>query len=329
MRRLWLLLLMVATLPRAAQSSAFSAPEPASASAPEPVSAPASAPAPEPGSGFGLGPGSVPAPEPVRAPDHAASPHGNSASPLQPRPLNAALDDILRKGEFAWRLPREKKSDEGAAGPIDRFIAWMKRQLIAFREGFVKLVNKIRDWWNRMFPDPEYKPGEAPGFLSGFSLSPRTLLYTLGAVLLGLGLWLWLRARRARRSEPVIGEAYAALTPDLTRDEVTADQLPESGWLALARDLMARGETRLALRALYLASLADLALRGHLTIARAKSNREYQRELRRRARTHENLQAAFIDNMNSFEEVWYGEHPADPARLENFSKNLERMRVDG
>ena len=148
-------------------------------------------------------------------------------------------------------------------------------------------------------------------------------------MLLGLGLWLWLRARRARRAAPVIGEAYAAIAPDLTRDEVTADQLPESGWLALARDLMARGETRLALRALYLASLAELAQRGHLTIARAKSNREYQRELKRRARPHEVLQAAFNENMNSFEEVWYGEHAADPARVARFSENLERMRADG
>ena len=249
--------------------------------------------------------------------------------PLKARPLDAAIDDTLRKGEFAWRLPREKKNDAAALGPVDRFFAWVKRQLTAFRDWSAGMIRKLQDWWRRLFPDPEYKPGESPGFLSGFSLSPRTALYALGVILLGLGLWLWLRARRARRLAPVLGEAYAAVTPDLSREEVTADQLPESGWLALARDLMARGETRLALRALYLASLADLAQRGHLTIARAKSNREYQRELRRRARPHENLQAAFGDNMNSFEEVWYGEHPADPARLDRFSKNLERMRADG
>ena len=269
---------------------------------------------------------SAPSAAPLTA---TASAPAAASAPLQARPLDAALDDTLRKGEFAWRLPREKNHDASAPGPLDRFFAWVKRQLTAFRDWSARMIRKLQDWWRRLFPEPESKPGEAPGFLSGLNLSPRTLLYTLAAVLSGLGLWLWLRVRRARRSAPVLGEAYAAVTPDLSREEVTADQLPESGWLALARDLLARGEPRLALRALYLASLADLAQRGHLTIARAKSNREYQRELRRRARPHENLQAAFMDNMNSFEEVWYGAHAADPARLDRFSRNLERMRADG
>ena len=72
--------------------------------------------------------------------------------------------------------------------------------------------------------------------------------------------------------------------PDLNEESVTADQLPEDGWLQLARELMERGELRLALRASYLAGLAHLGHRELIHLARHKSNRDYDRELHRRAR---------------------------------------------
>jgi len=46
--------------------------------------------------------------------------------------------------------------------------------------------------------------------------------------------------------------------PDLADENIRADQLPEDGWTKLARELLERGEFRLAMRAFYLASLAHL-----------------------------------------------------------------------
>ena len=88
--------------------------------------------------------------------------------------------------------------------------------------------------------------------------------------------------------------------PDLNSEDVVASQLPEDEWLRLAREMMERGELRLAIRALYLATLAHLGLRELISIARHKSNRDYQRELLRRARAREDLQEAFGESVSIF-----------------------------
>jgi hypothetical protein len=125
---------------------------------------------------------------------------------------------------------------------------------------------------------------------------------------------------------PVTAEALAPL-PDLRDEGVTADQLPEDGWLQLARDLVQRGELRLALRASYLAGLAHLASRQLIGLARHKSNHDYDRELRRRARTNAELLAAFDRNLSAFERTWYGTHAVTPETLGDFTQNLERIRA--
>ena len=115
--------------------------------------------------------------------------------------------------------------------------------------------------------------------------------------------------------------------PDLADETVTASQLPENEWLKLARDLMGKGELRLALRALYLASLAHLAQRELIRIARFKSNRDYEQELRRRARALPELQAAFTDNTSLFDRAWYGLHDVTQEVLQRFQANLERIKA--
>ena len=108
-----------------------------------------------------------------------------------------------------------------------------------------------------------------------------------------------------------------------------ADQLPGDSWMKLARELLERGELRLALRAFYLASLAHLASRNLISIARFKSNREYERELRRRGHSFPDLLSVFGDNLVSFERIWYGLHEANRELVERFAANVERMKADG
>ena len=115
--------------------------------------------------------------------------------------------------------------------------------------------------------------------------------------------------------------------PDLLSEDVAADQLPEDGWLELMRKSLADGQRRLALRAAYLASLAHLGQRELLTIARYKSNREYRRELQRRARSREALLAAFGENMEAFERSWYGDHEVSDTVLAEFTRNMETIRA--
>jgi hypothetical protein len=64
-----------------------------------------------------------------------------------------------------------------------------------------------------------------------------------------------------------------------------------------------------------------------ILIARHKSNRDYDRELRRRARGNADLLTAFDANLLTFEASWYGEHLVTNETLGGFSQNLERIRA--
>jgi hypothetical protein len=116
-------------------------------------------------------------------------------------------------------------------------------------------------------------------------------------------------------------------TPALRAETVSADQLPEDGWLSLAAEMAAKAEWRLALRAVYLASLAHLAQRELVRLAPSKSNYEYQMELRRRARALPAIQSAFSETVNDFDRVWYGNHAATPTHFDQVRSRLETMRT--
>jgi Domain of unknown function (DUF4129) len=99
--------------------------------------------------------------------------------------------------------------------------------------------------------------------------------------------------------------------------------------MRLARELLERGEFRLALRAFYLASLAHLAAKNLIRIARFKSNREYERELRRRAHSFPDLLSIFGDNLSTLERIWYGTHAADRDLVDRFAANVEKIKGAG
>jgi hypothetical protein len=115
--------------------------------------------------------------------------------------------------------------------------------------------------------------------------------------------------------------------PDLSDENLGAEQLPEDGWTKLARELLAGGDLRLALRAFYLASLAHLAQRNLIKLEKFKSNREYERELNRRAHSLPALLGAFGQNVSVFDRSWYGLHEIDSELVSEFAANLERMRA--
>ncbi|HXR04202.1 MAG TPA: hypothetical protein VN836_05795, partial [Verrucomicrobiae bacterium] len=137
------------------------------------------------------------------------------------------------------------------------------------------------------------------------------------------------RVWRDWRSPPVIASVPIQPAPDIRDENVGADQLPEDGWTKLGRELLERGELRLAMRAFYLASLSYLAGRNLISIARFKSNRDYERELRRRGHSFPDLQVVFGDNLTSFERIWYGLHEVNQELVNRFVANVERMKAAG
>jgi hypothetical protein len=135
------------------------------------------------------------------------------------------------------------------------------------------------------------------------------------------------RAWKDRRPRMVMADIAAKPVPDITREDLDATELPEEGWLNLAAELMEKGELRLALRALYLATLACLARQEFITIAKYKSDRDYELELRRRSHTQPHLAGVFAENRALFESGWYGSHEITPGIMELFSRNQEKIRT--
>jgi hypothetical protein len=131
-------------------------------------------------------------------------------------------------------------------------------------------------------------------------------------------------ANRGKTPAPVAAAAPVAV--DLEDESVTADALPEDEWLRLAREKWASGDHRLAVRALFLGTLARLGETGLLAIASGKTNGIYLRELNRQSRAATALRVAFLENVGAFEATWYGDHPVDDVAFDQFSRNLETIR---
>jgi hypothetical protein len=132
---------------------------------------------------------------------------------------------------------------------------------------------------------------------------------------------------RNRQSTSIVVADVVMAKPDLRDENVGADTLPEQGWLTMAHELIAKGDLRLALRAFYFAGLAHLGTRELISIALFKSNREYENELRRRARAYPDALAAFSQNVAAFDRAWYGLHEVTTDLLEDYQANLHRIRA--
>ena len=97
--------------------------------------------------------------------------------------------------------------------------------------------------------------------------------------------------------------------------------------MRIARELVQKGDLRLALRAFYLATLAHLGQRELICLARHKSNHDYDSELQRRARGNSSLLDAFDQTLLAFERVWYGDHAVTRETLDGVAENMERIRA--
>ena len=106
-------------------------------------------------------------------------------------------------------------------------------------------------------------------------------------------------------------------------DDLRVKARPSWARLPFTRGLEALGIE--PLRTLYLGTLALLNHRGFLTIHACKSNRDYERELRRRSRDSA-LSQIFRLNIRSFEQSWYGFHEVTGEQIQHFRDNLGRMR---
>ena len=253
--------------------------------------------------------------EPAHAAEPAPASHVDSAQ------LSNSLDRVLERREYGWRFPRAKTGETEKKGWLASFIDSAGKTFSRWLKG---IWNTAKKWWRRLF---ESKSNDSESSSSGADwsfIARLTLIILALALVLALTLLFW-RSYRNRRE--VAGAQPLPIAPDLNQENVTADQLPEDGWVRLGRELIERGDLRLALRAFYLATLAHLGQRELIRLARYKSNYDYDAELQRRARGNASLLEAFDQTLLSFERVWYGDHLVTPEILDGVSQNMERIRA--
>lgn len=244
-------------------------------------------------------------------------------TPIAPADLDRSIDQVIHRPAYTWRMPHNPAGNDAPHGFLDEAADAMSRELRRAAHWFRNIVEWLRDKL-RDKPSPD---DSTRGDLRS-SQKLRWLLYSLIALLAIAAAILLLRALRAKRvPNPVIETAPVALTENLTDDRVEADKVPEDRWLALAHELMAGGDLRMAVRALYLASLSYLARHGLVTVQAAKTNRQYESELRRRTRDKIDVAQFFSENARVFERAWYGDHPPSLKIIEDFQDNLQRMKA--
>jgi hypothetical protein len=233
----------------------------------------------------------------------------------------------MRDPEYSWRMPREKPPDVGGRQSafydfLDSVIGILKKGWDYVKDGLTKVWNFIEDIFSRIFLSlPKLKKPDS----HWTSFSRALIFIPLACIVTVLVLLAW-RAWKDRSPRIATAEVCAKPTPDITREDLDATALPEEDWLNLAGELMGKGELRLALRALYLATLAYLARQELVTIAKYKSDREYELELRRRAHTQPQLIGIFAENRVLFESAWYGLHEVTPEMMDRFLRNQERIK---
>ena len=260
----------------------------------------------------------VTVPSPARAQPTSPASSGPTASMIDSSRLDRSIDEVIRRREFTWRAAHPEGPE-----PERHWPGWLQSVVKAIRNAAKWVGDKISEWLKprvREQADPT-RPTERPP-IELWSAAVAVALVAGGVALL-------LRRRRAKPAE--VTPVESTVSPvNLTDESVTADQLPESSWLALADEWLSKGDYRLAMRALYLAGLNYLSQHDLVSIARSKTGLDYRRELERRARatTGVSLEVVPVFQTNNalFERGWYGRHLVDRSHVEAFASGLDEMR---
>lgn len=252
----------------------------------------------------------------VCPPLHAAQATPPAQQEVSPAQLDRQIDEVLQQSKYAWKLPQ--KTEEAEKGAVTKFFERVSEAIRNVLNWFLETIDRLLRW---IFRSDKNAP-------SGFGwMNSSLLLFTL-IVVVGVLLAVFvIRSRRNAARKATVATPALTHIPDINDERVRADELPEDGWTSLARQLMEKGDYRLAMRAYYLATLAHLAQRNLVGIAHFKSNRDYESELRRRAHALPDLIGLFAENLLLLERTWYGRHDADRELVARFASNVDRIRT--
>jgi len=248
---------------------------------------------------------------------------------IPPAALDAAIDRVLAGDDFQWRLRPLPAEENAAQGNADGFFARLANTVANWSNDFFRWLGRLLEdlvrWLRRLFLRQNVADVAASAASGAAALQFLLWIFAVlvAGLLIGVVVLAWRRGRKLRRTT-LTAEAVTLAVPDLQSENTQAGQLPVDGWLDLAREQLARGEWRLAWRALHLALLARLAADGLVSLAKFKTNLDYERELRRRAITRQEIVTVFAARRRAFEAVWYGREPAAETAAREWLAELEQ-----
>jgi len=246
-------------------------------------------------------------------------------APVSAGELDQSIEEIMKRPEFSWRMPRDSagRQELEKKGPLEAAIQWLVDMITKGIKTIGKWITSFLDWLENLLPKSEGQP--SPGN-KNWKTPVRIVLLLLLFLFLAIMAFIFIRIWQRRQTKSVETISASAIpVPDLTDEKVKANDLSTSRWLSLAGELAAKEELRLAMRALYLATLAHLADHELITIESHKSNREYEDELKRRAHEHRDLIVIFSKSLNIFERAWFGMYPIARFEFDSYARNQKRI----
>lgn len=240
--------------------------------------------------------------------------------------LGEAISVTLEQKKYQWQLPRREVLEENRTAEQSWLASRLQEVAESTRELMEALGDLLEAWIEKMLKVQEDSgDSDKTKNIKFFKEIGSTMSLALVLIVLGLIVWVFVALYRKHRADsPVEVDAEGGGgVIDLESEDIIASQLPENEWMRLAREQMAGGDRRLAVRALFLASLAKMGESQILKIARFKSNRDYLRELERRLKMKGALIPAFDQNVRQFERSWYGTHVLTEAEVAEFLSNHE------
>jgi hypothetical protein len=244
-----------------------------------------------------------------------------AANEITQSELRQAIAEARKAHEYDWRFPPgapQAVQQSWLLNAAETVTHWLGRVLHAIGNGIDRLVKWIFDRMSGLTPS-------GSGAAAPAAALHWWIYLVLAAIIALIGYLAWRLYRT--RGKRLKATPQAVTLVRLEDESVTPDRLPEEEWLEMAEARLREGDLRHALRAFYLANLAYLGRANWIAVHPGKTNREYARDLQRRARQFAEPQALFAQNLAVFERAWYGLHAVELADVDEFRERARRMKA--
>ncbi len=236
---------------------------------------------------------------------------------------NQNLDKVIRSElqhpKYKWKFPKERSKSKDISRP--KFIL---RIVDRIGNKFRAIANRIRDFI-KISPKPDAK--ETSVWFDTLTTG-KTVVIILSGVVLVVLFTILAKYNFFRRIHEQKDLVNIIVPPDIKDESISADQLPDDEWVAMAKELLNKGEKTLAIRAYFLSTLSHLGQKRLITIELFKTNRDYLNEVVKKAHIFPMLSDPFSQNVKLFDSVWYGLHEVTNEILEKFINNLETIKTN-